>query len=238
MLEVCCGSLEDGLNAYQAGAKRIELNRCLSVGGLTASLSDLKRLKQETDLTIMCMVRVREGGFIYNDFEWQQMLDEAQTLLEAGSDGIVFGCLTKEFKVDDRSQQMVDLIHSYKKVAVFHRAIDVVDDYEQAIQKLVQMGVDRLLTSGQEPTALAGLEKIKLARSYPIEVLPGSGIRPTNVDKLLNELGSTDVHASCSRVRIDESSQRGDVDFGYESFGVVEVSVVQQMLNHIDTDLS
>ena len=90
-VEICCGSYQDGISAYKGGAKRIELNSALSVGGLTPSVVALRRLKKETDLKVMCMVRPRASGFCYDKTDTDIMMEEAKMLLEQGADGIVFG---------------------------------------------------------------------------------------------------------------------------------------------------
>ena len=88
MLEVCCGSYEDALTASQAGAKRIELNSALPLGGLTPTTATLDMIKRNTDMEVICMVRCREGGFFYSENEYMQMIEEATELLEHGADGI------------------------------------------------------------------------------------------------------------------------------------------------------
>ena len=95
-VEICCGSYQDGIAAHQGGAKRIELNSALSVGGLTPSVVALRRLKKETDLKVMCMVRPRAGGFCYDETDTAIMMEEAELLLENGADGIVFGFLKEK----------------------------------------------------------------------------------------------------------------------------------------------
>ena len=91
MIEVCAGSYQDCIAAYQGSAKRVELNSALSVGGLTPSVASLVRVKQETDLTVICMVRVRAAGFCYEKEDVEIMLEDAKILLEHGADGIAFG---------------------------------------------------------------------------------------------------------------------------------------------------
>ena len=93
MIEICCASYEDGMNTYYGGAKRIELNSALYLGGLSPSVSTLKLLKAKTDLKIICMVRPRGAGFCYDDNEFIQMKEEAKYFLENSADGLAFGFL-------------------------------------------------------------------------------------------------------------------------------------------------
>lgn len=162
MIEVCCGSYKDGLRAYKGGATRIELNSALYLGGLTPSVASLKLLKRETTLTIICMVRPRGAGFTYDEIEYKQMLLEAEELLENGADGLAFGFLNSDHTINEkRTREFVELIHKYHRTAVFHRAFDCCDDLDHAMTQLVELGIDRVLTSGGQPTAIDGADKIK-----------------------------------------------------------------------------
>ena len=98
MIEVCAGSYQDCIAAYQGKAKRVELNSALSVGGLTPSVASLVRVKKETDLTVICMVRPRAAGFCYEKEDVEIMFEDAKILLDHGADGIAFGFLKRTQK--------------------------------------------------------------------------------------------------------------------------------------------
>ena len=148
-LEVCCGGYADAIRAWKAGAKRIELCSSLFLGGITPSVGALTLIKKKTDLEVICIVRPRGAGFIYDDLEFEQMMHAAQCLLEAGADGISFGFLDEDFSLDNtRIQQMTILIHSYGKEAIFHRAFDVLRNPLHNAKLLISHGVDGILTSG------------------------------------------------------------------------------------------
>lgn len=100
IIEICCGSYEDAINAYRGGAKRIELNSALYLGGLTPSIATLELIKRNTDLEVICMVRPRGAGFCYSDLEKKQIFAEAKALLERGADGLAFGFLTEDRTID------------------------------------------------------------------------------------------------------------------------------------------
>lgn len=150
-IEICCGSYEDALAAARGGAERIELNSALALGGLTPSAACLRMVKRCTDLLVVSMVRPRGAGFCYTEAQTEQMFEEARELLENGSDGLAFGFLTEDRCVDlEKTGRMTELIHSYGREAVFHRAFDCTEDPVRAIEELIGLGADRILTSGQQ----------------------------------------------------------------------------------------
>lgn len=232
MIEVCCGSFEDGLNAYYGGAKRIELNSALYLGGLSPTVSTLKLLKSQTDLKIICMVRPRGAGFLYDDNEFMQMKAEAQDFLENGADGIAFGFLTKDFLVDEeKTSEFVKLIHSYHKEAVFHRAFDCTIDLEDAIKKLIALHVDRVLTSGGEANAIAGKDTIKMLEEHygnQIEILAGCGINVRNALEFKNYTHVKQLHSSCKSYNIDTTTSNGKVSYGYYHDNEMKYEVVNR----------
>ena len=129
MIEVCCGSYEDALASYKGGAKRIELNSALYLGGLTPTLASLILVKKHTDLKVITMVRPRGAGFCYTEAEFETMKVDARLMMENGADGIAFGCLTKEGEIDvEQTKKIIDIIKEYNGEVVFHRAFDCVKD--------------------------------------------------------------------------------------------------------------
>ncbi len=240
MIEICCGSYQDGIAAWQGGAKRIELNSALSVGGLTPSLASLVRLKKETELKIICMVRPRAAGFCYEKEDVEIMLEDAKILLEHGADGIAFGFLNEDFTVDiENTKKMVDLIHAYHGEAVFHRAFDVTKDPYISMEQLIDLKVDRVLTSGQKQKALEGKELIKdLQYKYgtKVEILAGSGVNASNAKELMNYTGISQVHSSCKNYKRDKTTKSDFVTYSYLSgnhemdYDVVDVELVQMLI--------
>lgn len=220
-LEVCCGSYDDAISAFEGGAKRIELTSALFLGGLTPTVSCLELIKKKTDLEAICMVRTRGGGFVYNHNEYSQMKHECETLLKNGADGIVFGFLHHDFTIDiDKTKTFVNLIHKHGKVAVFHRAFDLLKDPQKGIELLIECGVDRVLTSGLKPKAIEGIEMIKfLEANYgdQIEILPGSGVTIDNIQELILKTGVNQVHASCKTLFEDNTSTNNGVTYKYNN---------------------
>ncbi|EOS59296.1 hypothetical protein C815_02274 [Firmicutes bacterium M10-2] len=241
IFEVCAGSLADCIAAQQGGADRVELNSALAVGGLTPSIATLKRVKEKTTLPVICMVRPRAAGFCYEEDEVEVMFGEAEDLLENKADGLAFGFLTDEKNVDvSNTKRMVDLIHSYGKEAVFHRAIDVVNDLDQAMLDLIECNVDRVLTSGQHEKAEQGMEVIKaLQDKYgkKIEILAGSGINASNAEKILETTKIKQIHSSCKSYREDPTTKGKEVSYAYlgkpheMEYDIVSEKLVRELAN-------
>lgn len=240
IVEICCGSYYDALQAEYGGARRIELNSALHLGGLTPSLATLLKVKDNTRLEVICMVRPRGAGFCYSDEDFEIMKLDAQILLDNGADGISFGCLDEEGDINiHQTREMVEIIKSYHKTAVFHRAIDCVDDIDEAMNILITIGVDRLLTSGLQSKAIYGKEMIKYlqdAYGNSIEILAGSGVNGDNAIKLLDYTGINQVHSSCKDWHLDPTTSRDDVDFGYhgDEYDVVDNELVEILVDLVE----
>ena len=156
------------------------------------------------------MVRPRGAGFTYDETEYKQMLLEAEDLLENGADGLAFGFLKSDHTIDvKRTREFVELIHKYNRTAVSHRAFDCRDDLDHAMTQLVELGIDRVLTSGGQPTAIDGADKIKsLQENYgkDIEILAGSGVNYNNASSLMEHTGIFQVHSSCKDYEEDPTT--------------------------------
>ena len=219
IVEICCGSYYDAKNAYLGKAKRIELNSALYLGGLTPSAATLRQVKKDFDLEIICMVRPRGAGFCYNDGDFLIMKEEAKDLLENGADGIAFGILDQDGNIDlKRNQEMIEIIKSYHKTAVFHRAFDCVKDYDQAIRQVIDLGVVRVLTSGLEAKAMDGKEVIKYLQSHygdQIQILAGSGMNASNAKEMMDYTGIYQVHSSCKDWLNDPTTSSNHVTYAY-----------------------
>ena len=199
-IEICLGNIQDVKKLNGLNIDRIELNSALELGGMTPSINTLIEAKKDSDIAIMCMVRVRGGDFNYTEEEYDVMFKDAKLLLDNNADGIVFGFLDDNNMINiDKTKKMVELIHSYNKQAVFHKAFDEIEDLEDAIKTLIDLKVDRVLTSGKAvyPDILEGCKKInELHQKYgdKIELLPGGGVRVNNIQDVLNTAKTGQVH--------------------------------------------
>lgn len=209
LVEVCCGSADDVIEAKKAGADRVELNSDLFHGGLTPTVGSLLVAKRETGMKIMTMIRPREGGFCYTEAEFAVAIEDAKQLLANGSDGLVFGFLHTDGTIDvERTAILAKLAHSAGKEAVFHRAIDVVPDWKQALDLLIGLNITRVLTSGQEADVSNGTETVREMIRYAagrIQILPGAGITARNYQRIVAETGTDQIHLAAHRSVADTS---------------------------------
>lgn len=240
LFEVCAGSVQDCINAQLGGADRVELNSALHLGGLTPSLAMLKLVKEKTSLKVICMDRPRAAGFCYDDVEIETMFEDAKILLENGTDGISFGFLNSDATINvTETKKMVELIHQYQKEAVFHRAFDCVDDPMHAIKQLIDCGVDRILTSGLQPTAMQGasvLEKLQSEFGNQIELLAGSGINANNIRALKEQTGLHQFHGSCKEWCKDPTTTVGNVSYAYhesDDYDCVSLEKVRSIVQEL-----
>jgi len=236
LLEIVASTVDDCLAAESGGADRIELCAAISEGGLTPSLGTLVEAKKRVRIPMMAMVRPRGGGFCYSEAEFAVMRRDASFILEHGADGIVFGMLHSDGSVDTkRCGKLVEL--AGERQTVFHRAFDVVPDPKLALDELIDLGFTRVLTSGQQPTALEGSDLIRkvvdCARGR-IAVLPGSGIRAHNVWQLIEATGCTQVHMTAFAANSDASTDSSHLHFGsHEKTDAELVRRVKETLNAI-----
>ena len=194
--EVCVDSAEAAIAAQEGGAGRVELCSDLLEGGLTPTHGTLKVARERLRIKIMSMVRPRGGDFCYSDVEFAVMREDLLAAKALGADGIVLGLLRPDGTVDrDRTRELVALARPLP--VTFHRAFDMTRDPFEALDTLIDLGVERVLTSGQEPSVVEGLALItELVRRAAgrIIVVPGGGITARNVDRVVRESGVSEVH--------------------------------------------
>lgn len=225
-LEVAIASVEDALAAQAGGANRLELNAALLLGGLTPSLGTLIEVKAAVPLPVMVMIRPRPGGFAYSDADFKVMQRDADIALQHGADGIVFGILTADGRVDvDRCRKLLQ--QAGDREAIFHRAFDVTPNPFDALDQLIEIEFHRIMTSGQEESAYNGVEMIaELVRraAKRIEIIPAGGINRFTVGDVVARTACDQIHASLRTKREDRSvAARSQVSFG-GSVRIPEVS--------------
>ena len=183
IIEVCAESYEYALKAEKAGADRIELCKDLHLDGLTPDYETSKRTIDSLNIPVFILIRPREGDFIYSDEEFELMKQDIIKFKEMGCKGIVSAVLNNDKSIDvKRTKDLIELSRPLE--FTFHRAFDVVSDPLKEIEKLIKMGVDRVLTSGQKEKAMDGLDLLKQLKNISknrIKILPGSGINKSNI---------------------------------------------------------
>ncbi|MDG1041168.1 MAG: copper homeostasis protein CutC [Polaribacter sp.] len=197
-LEICANSYQSAINAQKAGANRIELCSELAVGGITPSYGLLKKVTEELTIPIHVLIRPRSGDFTFSDAEFNIMKENILLCKEFGVKGIVSGVLHVDNSIDlERTKELVEI--SKPMNFTFHRAFDWVKNPLEEIKKLAKINVVRILTSGQENSAEAGLKNlIDFQKSTSkITIMPGGGINQNNI-KLFQENGFTEIHLSAS----------------------------------------
>ncbi|HOB41016.1 MAG: copper homeostasis protein CutC [Limnochordia bacterium] len=204
LVEVVCYNLEDVFRARQGGAQRVEICSDPGAGGTTPNYGLIKKSAALGDIGVMVMIRPRGGDFLYNSAEIAEMEEDIRIAAELGAQGVVFGVLDAEGSLDSLAMsRLVQLAKNLGLEVTCHRAFDNVPSPRQALQTLMDLGVDRVLTSGQRPTAVEGLpllrELIELADGR-ISIMPGGGVRPHNVHELL-QLPIGEIHTG-SRTKV------------------------------------
>tara|TARA_B100000989_G_scaffold56586_1_gene38261 strand:- start:5943 stop:6572 length:630 start_codon:yes stop_codon:yes gene_type:complete len=192
IIEVCAESYEYALKAEKAGADRIELCKDLHLDGLTPDYESAKRTIDSLNIPVFILIRPREGDFIYSNEEFEFMKSDIVKFKEMGCEGIVSGVLNSDYSIDiERTKELVELSRPLE--FTFHRAFELVSKPLKEIEKLIEIGVDRVLTSGQEEKAIDGLDLIEQLNNISnnrIIIMPGSGITKNNLTnfELYNEI--------------------------------------------------
>lgn len=196
LLEVAIETVADAEVAARAGADRLELCATLDAGGLTPTAATFKAVRAAVKLPVVVMIRPRPGDFVYEPDELARMVEDAKRFADLGADGVVFGVLTWDNRIDtDALAELVGAAGPREKV--FHRAFDHVKEPDEALADLFASGITRLLTSGPHPTAAEGIPFLKRMNELAagkLAVMPGGGIRAANVAAILDGTGCREVH--------------------------------------------
>jgi len=199
-LEIIGFNIESCIAAQEAGADRIELCDNPSEGGTTPSYGFIKAAREKLSIELYVMMRPRGGDFLYSDDEFEIMKQDIAMCKNLGCDGVVLGMLTAGGNVDKkRCRQLVD--YAYPLGVTFHRAFDRAKDALQTLENIIEIGCERILTSGQRPKAIDGIELIKqliLQADDRIIIMPGSGVNAENILSLAESTGAVEFHSSAS----------------------------------------
>jgi len=196
IIEVCVNSAISALEAQKGGADRVELCENLHDGGTTPGYGSIRFAREHLTIKLFVMIRPRGGDFLYSNDEFEIMKKDIQVAKELGADGVVFGILNPDGTIDiKRMKILADLARPMGITC--HRAFDMTNDPFMAMEDLISLGIDRILTSGQQKTALEGASLIRsLIRiaGGRIIIMPGSGVKEHNVDELIRITGAGEVH--------------------------------------------
>jgi copper homeostasis protein len=221
ILEICCHNLNSALIAANAGADRVELCADPGSGGTTPGIGLIKSVRKKIDIELYPIIRISGGDFLFTEEEFDLMLHEVVACKSAGCDGVVFGMLLPDGRVDKiHSSRLVE--KAYPMGVCFHRAFDWTVNPFEAMEDIIEIGCERILTSGQQPKAILGAPLIKelIIQAYDrIQIMPGSGVRAENIADLKKETGATQFHSSARVLK------KSSMDF-VQPFMIEDQSVV------------
>lgn len=198
-IEACCPDLESVRHAVQAGANRIELCEKLEIGGVTPSSSLIRSaLDVVGNVPINVLIRPRGGNFVYSAMEVEQIVHAVRECRMAGVNGVVIGVLRDDGSVD--TDTVSRLVREAGAMDItFHRAFDESTDLKRALEDIIGLGIKRVLTSGGCPTAYQGrfvLKELVLQSAGRITIMPGCGVRTSNIDEIAAVTGAKEFHGS------------------------------------------
>lgn len=204
IVETCCDSITAMYAAVIAGADRVELCNDLGCGGVSPHHADIDEAGTLRGLPVNVLIRPRGGDFVYDEKEIEKMFYKIAYCANCGLNGVVVGALTRAGDVDmDLCRELVSVARTYGLSVTFHRAIDEAADIFQALEDVISLGVDRVLTSGGAPTAWEGRETIRKmvgqAAGRTI-ILPGGGITQENAAALAAYTGAQELHGTRTEI--------------------------------------
>lgn len=235
-VEICANSYESAINAEKAGADRMELCTELAVGGITPSYGLIKKVIEDISIPVNVLIRPRSGDFSYSDAEFDIMKRDILFCKEHGCNGIVSGVMKIDNTID--LLRTKELIKFCKPLSfTFHRAFDWVENPQKAIEKLVDLGVQRVLTSGQEISAVSGLKLLKMLHQQcgdRLIILPGGGINEENIVQFKNA-GFKEIHFSATKLRRTlntvKNSMHSDHFFDEKQIAISDFDQIKKMIN-------
>ena len=197
-IEIACFNLESALIAQKAGVDRVELCADMSVGGTTPTVEIIQQARENLTIDLYVMIRTRGGNFVYSGAEFEQMKSEIEAIKKLGVNGFVFGILKDDNTINiEQNKVLVELANPFP--CTFHRAFDAISDYEKAVEDVISCGFSTILTSGTFPNVMEGKEVLKqlvIQANNRIEIMPGGGLRSTNVLELNEMVNANWFHSS------------------------------------------
>lgn len=235
LLEICCYNLQSAITAQLAGAHRVELCADPADGGTTPSFSLIKTARKKISISLYPIIRARGGDFLFSDEEFEIMLHDVITCKKIGCDGVVIGILRADGTVDkEKCRQLVEA--AYPLGVTFHRAFDWSLNPFEALEDIIDIGCERILTSGQQPLAVQGIPLIADLVNQAADriiIMPGSGVRASNIADIARDTGAVEFHSS-ARVKSKTEMQYLNAAMQEEQFTVVaDKHEIQNMLKSL-----
>ena len=198
IIEIATTDFETTRNAIEGGADRIELCANLNEGGTTPSKGMIEQCRKIFNVPLFPIIRPRGGDFLYTEDEFQIMVQDIRYCKDVGCEGVVTGVLDHDGNIDLRRMEML-INAAYPMDITFHRSFDRCNDPFKALEELINLGCQRILTSGQQPAAPEGKDLIRdliTAADKRIIIMPGSGVRKENIKELADHTNATEFHSS------------------------------------------
>jgi len=239
IIEIATSDFETTRSAVAGGADRVELCANLAEGGTTASYGTIRRCREAFDVLLYPIIRPRGGDFLYSDEEYEIMLHDVKLCKQLGCDGVVIGMLNTDGTIDQkRTTALVET--AYPMGVTFHRAFDRCSEPFVAMEQLIGIGCERILTSGQQATVNGGnklIAELNRAANHCIIIMPGSGVRKENIKDLAEVTGCTEFHSSLrSKAKsqmefIHPAFETSSESYWNNSIDPAEVSALKNILN-------
>ena len=241
ILEICANSYQSAINAEKAGAQRIELCTELDVGGLTPSYDVLNKIINKLNIPVFVLIRPRSGNFVYSDAEFDSMKLDIELYKKLGCHGIVSGVLNNDDTIDiERTKELAEL--SKPLPFTFHRAFDCIENPSKAIETLIQLGVARVLTSGQATSAKKGIDLLKKLQKLckgGLIIMPGKGINSDNA-LLFKKEGFKEIHSSASKIvqltKTPKLSMNSSTFLDEQSYSYSSKTSIRDILKNISNE--
>jgi copper homeostasis protein len=198
VLEICCYNLGSAIIAADCGADRVELCANPADGGTTPSIGLIKAVRKRISIDLYPIIRIRGGDFLFSDEEFEVMLHDVEFCRSAGCDGVVIGMLLTDGRIDKAHSSLL-VEKAYPMGVTFHRAFDWTRNPFESLEDIIDIGCERILSSGQQPTAIMGAHLLKDLVEQAgdrIVIMPGSGVRASNIADLKKETGASEFHSS------------------------------------------
>ena len=238
IIEICANSYQSAINAQQAGADRIELCSELAVGGITPSYGLIQKVKQDGQIPVHILIRPRSGDFTYSQTEFEIIKEDIKLCKDLGCEGVVSGVLKRDGTIDiTRTKVLVELAKPMH--FTFHRAFDWVVNPLEGLDQLMDIGVDTILTSGQEKKAIQGIQLLKELKERggdAIKIMPGAGVTIDNILDFKNE-GFSQIHFSGTKMhttqKVIKVAMNSPSFLDETSIAISDVAKMTKMINLI-----